>query len=229
MAIRLTAAKRATLVTLTTVFALLLAGPGNAATNGNSHRALWPSNPPTDRIIIDIVTVIGSGCPTGTAAVAVSPDNEAFTVTYSNYLAQVGVGSKPTDFRKNCQLNLRVHVPQGFTYAIAQADYRGFASLARGATGVQRANYYFQGSSQTVFANHNLRGPLGDDWQATDTVSVDALVYAPCGEQRNFNINTELRVDKGTSNPNTTTSFVTMDSTDGSIKTLYHFDWKRCP
>ncbi len=228
MAVSLTAARRATLVTITTVLALLLGAPGHAAV-GNDSRAFWPSNPPTDRIIIDVVTVNGSGCRAGTAAVAVSPDNEAFTVTYSEYLAQVGVGSKPTDFRKNCQLNLRVHVPQGFTYAIAQADYRGFASLVRGAKATQRANYYFQGSSQTVFASHPLTGPLEDDWQATDTVAVDALVYAPCGEQRNFNINTELRVDKGTSNPNTTTSFVAMDSTDGSIKTLYHFDWKRCP
>jgi len=228
MAVSLTAARRATLVTLTTVVALLLSAPGQAAVT-KGHQSFWPTTPPPDRIIIDVVTVNGSGCPAGTAAVAVSPDNEAFTVTYSDYLAQVGVGSRPTDFRKNCQLNLRVHVPSGFTYAIAQADYRGFASLERGATAQQRANYYFQGSSQTVFANHPLRGPLSDDWQATDTVEVDALVYHPCGEQRNFNINTELRVNVGTSNPRTTTSFVAMDSTDGSIKTLYHFSWKRCP
>ncbi|CAM5378677.1 hypothetical protein SALBM311S_06184 [Streptomyces alboniger] len=32
----------------------------------------------------------GSGCPQGTAAVAVSEDNTAFTVTYSDYLAQAG-------------------------------------------------------------------------------------------------------------------------------------------
>ena len=77
--------------------------------------------PPTDHIVIDVITVNGSGCPAGTAAVAVSPDNTAFTVTYSDYLAQVGIGSVPTDFRKNCQLNILVHVPQGFTYAIASA------------------------------------------------------------------------------------------------------------
>ena len=55
---------------------------------------------------------------------------------------------EPTDFRKNCQLNLRVNVPQGFTYGIAQADYRGFAHLERGAYAIQKANYYFQGMSQ---------------------------------------------------------------------------------
>jgi hypothetical protein len=184
--------------------------------------------PPSDRIVIDVVTVNGSGCPAGTAAVAVSPDNTAFTVTFSNFLAQVGIGSKPTDFRKNCQLNILVHVPQGFTYAIAEADYRGFASLAQGATGMQLANYYFQGTPMTTLKSHQVRGPFLDDWLATDLVDIAALVFAPCGALRNLNINTELRAVVGTSNPRTTTSFIMMDSADGSITTTYHFAWKRC-
>ncbi|MER5719555.1 DUF4360 domain-containing protein [Streptomyces sp. NPDC002132] len=185
-------------------------------------------NPPPDKIVITIATVNGSGCPAGTAAVAVSADNTAFTVTYSDYLAQVGGNSDPTAFRKNCQLNLKVHVPQGFTYAIASADYRGFASLQPGATAVQRASYYFQGSSSTVFKNHNLNGAYNDNWQATDTTDWAQLVYAPCGVQRNFNINTELRVNAGTSSPGKV-SFMTMDSTDGDISTTYHMAWKECP
>jgi len=184
--------------------------------------------PPPDHITIDIVTINGSGCPAGTAAVAVSEDNKAFTVTYSDYLAQVGVGAKPTDLRKNCQLNLRVNVPQGFTYGIASADYRGFAHLEQGAYSVQKANYYFQGMSQTEQISHRYNGPVSEDWQATDTTEVAAIVYSPCGEKRNFNINTELRVYGGTSNTTTTTSFMTMDSTDGSLETTYHFAWKHC-
>jgi len=191
--------------------------------------ASWPSTPPPDKIIIDVASVNGSGCRPGSAAVAVSEDNEAFTVTYSEFLAQVGVGALPTDFRKNCQISLKVHVPSGFTYAIAQADYRGFAHLVRGATGLERANYYFQGQSPTAFVNHPFNGPLEDNWQTTDTTDIAALVYHPCGELRNFNINTELRVGAGTSDPKKTTSFMAMDSTDGSIKTTYHFHWKTCP
>ncbi|MGK5544605.1 DUF4360 domain-containing protein [Streptomyces sp. URMC 127] len=185
--------------------------------------------PPPDRIVIDVVGVNGSGCPAGTANVTVSPDNTAFTVTYSSYTAQVGVGAKPTDFRKNCQLSLNVHVPQGFTYAVAKADYRGFAHLEKGATGLQRATYYFQGMSQSTYVNHPFTGALHDNWQASDSTGIDALVYAPCGAVRYFNINTELRVDAGSSDPTRTTSLLAMDSTDGSINTLYHFAWKPCP
>ncbi|WP_084654088.1 DUF4360 domain-containing protein [Nocardia altamirensis] len=184
---------------------------------------------PPGKITIEVVTVNGSGCPKDTAAVAVAPDNTAFTVTYSQYTAAVGPGSGPMDFRKNCQLNLKVNVPQGFTYGIAQADYRGFASLAKGATALERARYYFQGNSPTDFVDHTFKGPFADDWQETDKTEVSAIVYAPCGERRNFNINTQLRVDAGKSDPKKDTSFITMDSTDGSINTTYHFAWKECP
>ncbi|GHE34499.1 hypothetical protein GCM10017673_41630 [Streptosporangium violaceochromogenes] len=189
----------------------------------------WPTVPPPDKIIIDVVTVNGSGCRPGTTAVAVSPDNMAFTVTYSDFLAQVGVGAKPTDFRKNCQLNLLVHVPQGFTYAVAQTDYRGFAHLEDGASGEEKANYYFQGHSQTTAMSHKLQGPFENNWQNTDVNDVAQLVYMPCGELRSFNINTELRVNAGTSDTTKTTSFMTMDSTDANISTTYHFSWKQCP
>ncbi|RPE44253.1 uncharacterized protein DUF4360 [Streptomyces sp. Ag109_O5-1] len=185
-------------------------------------------DPPPDKIVITIATVNGSGCPQGTTAVAVSEDNTAFTVTYSAYLAQAGGNSDPTALRRNCQLNLVVHVPQGFTYAIASADYRGYASLQSGATGTQRASYYFQGSSNTAAASHPFSGPYDDNWQATDTTDWAQLVWAPCGVQRNFNINTELRVNAGTANPGKV-SFMTMDSTDGDISTVYHMAWKECP
>ena len=184
--------------------------------------------PPSDQVTVDVVTVNGSGCPKGTASVTELPDNTSFTVTYSDYLASAGGGSAPTDFRKNCQLSLLVHVPQGFTYAIARADYRGYAYLQSGATGEERANYYFQGDSQTTPSSHVINGPYNDDWDFSDTADAGALVYAPCGESRGFNINTELRVRAGASNPANSTNLMTMDDTRGSVNTVYHFSWKHC-
>lgn len=180
---------------------------------------------PPGKITVDVVTVNGSGCPAGTAAVAVSDDNTAFTVTYSDYTAQAGSGSSPTDFRKNCQLNLRVHYPQGFTFGIAKADYRGFAHLPRGAKGMQRASYYFSGSSSTGTSTHNINGPKTDNWQFTDSTDVAEIVFAPCGMVRHLNVNTEVRVS---TNPSNQPAFVSMDSTDGSVNTRYQFAWKRC-
>ncbi|MEU8890549.1 DUF4360 domain-containing protein [Streptomyces sp. NPDC048442] len=184
---------------------------------------------PQGRVTINLVQVNGSGCRPGSATVAVAPDNTAFTVTYSEYLAQVGQGAKPTDFRKNCQLGLRVNVPQGYTYAVVQADYRGFADLERGASATQKASYYFQGTSGTDRRSHAFRGPYKGDWQASDRTGLEALIFAPCGVTRNFNINTEVLVNAGSSDTSKTNSFMTMDSSDGSFNTKYHFSWKKCP
>ncbi|MET9468081.1 DUF4360 domain-containing protein [Streptomyces sp. NPDC006544] len=183
---------------------------------------------PPGRITVEVAGANGSGCPAGTTQVAAAPDNTAFTVTYSDYLAQTGAGSAGTEFRKNCQLALRVHVPQGFTYAIARADYRGFASLQRGAFGQQRAGYYFQGAAPTARTVHQFNGAYADNWQASDQTGYADLVWAPCGEVRNLNVNTELRVYPGSSSPQAL-SFMSMDSTDGSVSTVYHFEWKECP
>ncbi|GAB4000650.1 DUF4360 domain-containing protein [Glycomyces albus] len=204
---------------LAAVMVTAIAGPASAERHF--------TNAPDDQILIDVATVNGSGCPAGTAAVAVSEDNTSFTVTYSEYLAQAGGGSSPIDFRKNCQLNLIVHVPHGFTFAIAKTDYRGFAHLEPGASGMQRASYYFTGQSQTDSSTHLLQAPYSDNWQFTDVVEAPQLVYRPCGEERNFNINTEIRVGAGTDRD--LLSFMAMDSVDGDIESTYHFAWLTCP
>jgi len=182
-----------------------------------------------NNITVDVVSANGSGCPQNSADVSVSTDAQAFTVTYSQYTAQSGAGAQPTDFRMNCQLGLNVHIPQGLTYAIAGADYRGYAHLQAGAQGQESAYYYFQGEPHTTRISHTFAGPADRDWETSDRVGVAALSYLPCGEERNLNINTELRVAGSRSDHrNETTSFLTMDSTDGSISTVYHLAWRSC-
>jgi hypothetical protein len=209
-----------TLVTGATLLASL-AAPAAAATAA-------PVATPADKMAITVVAANGSGCPRGTASVTVSPDNQAFTVTYSQFTAQAGASTKPTDFRKNCQLALNVHVPQGYTYAIAGTDYRGFAHLERGASATETASYYFQGEPRSTRIAHAFAGPIDGDWQRTDSVAISSLSFLPCGEMRYLNVNTELRTSAGSSDARRTTSFVTMDSTDGNLDTVYHVAWKKC-
>ncbi|WP_229072866.1 DUF4360 domain-containing protein [Actinoplanes sp. DH11] len=200
--------------------ALAAASPATAA-------AAAPSPTPDEMMVIDVGSVNGSGCDNDSATVTVSPDNKAFTVSYSEYLAQVGPEAKPTDFRKNCLLQLQIKVPNGFTFAIATADYRGFADLQKGAYADQIAGYYFQGYSQTNHTQHRIKGPFNDNWQRTDQVGIASLNFLNCGDRRNLNINTELRVNRGTSDRKLT-SFITMDATDGNLDTIYRIAWKKC-
>jgi hypothetical protein len=182
---------------------------------------------PTEKITLDIKTINGSGCPAGTATASadVASDNTAFTVHYTNFTAKAGGGASALEARKNCQINVLVHVPQGFTYAIASAEYRGFAHLESGASALEQANYYFTGTSPTARVRHTFPGPLHGVWRAVDTTDVADLVFAPCGESRNLNINAELRADAGGSAGG---SFIEMDSEHASVDTIYHFAWKDC-
>lgn len=186
--------------------------------------AAQPDAPPAEPAAIGAVTVNGSGCPAGTATAIASRDNRSLTVTYDGYYAWRGSGASATEFRRNCQLSMQVRPPAGYTYTITSAEYRGFAYLAAGATAMQGANYYFQGVSETTSLRHNFTGPMTDFWRTTDSSSeLRELGYAPCGNLRNLNINTELRVSPGSADPEAT-SFITMDST-----LVYRLSWRRCP
>jgi len=213
MSVRLTNVRLLLLAALTSFFVL----PGTASAEA----------PPLEGITLDVVSVNGSGCPPGTADVSMLPDGTGFRVVYRDFVARAGGSANPVEFRKNCQLNVLVHVPQGFTFAIASADYRGRARLEAGATALQRTNYYFQGSPDNNVADHTFAGPLFSGWQTSDYTPVTELVYAPCGEYRSVNVNTELRVDPGSVNEGKVSS-MSMRASDGNVNTIVHFQWKQC-
>jgi hypothetical protein len=200
------------LAALTSVFAT----PGVAATEAV----------PPEKIVLEVVSVNGSGCPPGTTEVVSLIDGTGFRVIYREFLARAGGDVAATDFRKNCQLNVLVHVPQGFTFAIASADYRGRARLESGASALQRTNYYFQGSPDNNYVDHNFAGPLFSGWQTTDATPVTELVFAPCGEYRSVNVNTELRVNEGANSAKV--SSMSMRASEGNVDTIVHFAWKQC-
>ncbi|GLZ30974.1 hypothetical protein Lesp02_31630 [Lentzea sp. NBRC 105346] len=168
---------------------------------------------------VEVVTANGSGCRAGTTDISTS--GRTFTINYRAFLAQAGGGAGPVEFRKNCQLNLRVSVPAGYTYALARTSYRGFAHLEAGANALHRLNIYFQGMPQTTSVSFPFNGPRSDDWQTTYRPDVASIVWAPCGEARNLNVNAELRVNLGTSD-RSRRSFMLAESSRGVVRT------KRC-
>jgi hypothetical protein len=220
MTVRQSGARWITLATVITLSALAL--PGQALGSGSTAAAAPPSTPVT----VSVQTVNGSGCPAGTAAVTMMPDNTCFRITYSDFIARAGGTAPATDFRKNCQVNLLVYIPQGFTFAVARADYQGRLRLGAGASALERSNYYYQGSSDDNYVDHPINGPGSGTWHTVDVTDDQELVYAPCGAVRGLNINTELRVDAGTAT--TTTNYISLRASEGDVYTLVQFQWKQC-
>ena len=220
MAIRMIRGRRGLLAMSALAVAAVTVVPVSAAMTSAAETV---ADVPSDPITVEVVSINGSGCPAGSATVKPLADNTGFTVAYSSYAAQANGAAAPTEFRENCQLGLKLHFPQGFTFAVAQAEYSGTAQLAPGTTGLERANYYFQGSSDDNYSDHKFYGPLYGRWKVSDTAA--ALVYAPCANDRILNVNTELRVDDGST---TSASSLRMTASSGDVNSIYHFSWKRC-
>ncbi len=150
-------------------------------------------------------------------------DKSGFRIRYYDFVAYSGGGAALVERRKNCQIGVLITVPAGWTFAIAEAEYRGRARLHSGATALQRTNYYWQGSSENSSTEETFTGPLGGFWSTRDVAPV--LIYTPCTAQRVLNVNTELRVDGGTSGY---TSSMSMNTGEGDVDTLFNVSWTRC-
>ncbi|MDT5035200.1 MAG: hypothetical protein QOE03_385 [Micromonosporaceae bacterium] len=214
-------AKRAAFAGLIAAAVLGFSGPALAGSTPSAVAAF--DAPPTAVITLEVTIINGSGCPGNSATATMLPDNSGFRVVYQDFIARDGGTAAPTEFRQNCQINVVVHIPQGFTFAIASADYRGRANLVAGASALERTNYYFQGSSANNFVDHTFTGPLHAAWHTTDVTAVAEVVFAACGVDRSLNMNTELRVNS----PGGASS-MSLRSSDGDVDTVVHFGWKHC-
>ncbi|MGP3971133.1 DUF4360 domain-containing protein [Streptomyces sp. 6N223] len=175
---------------------------------------------------VSLVSVNGSGCPAGTVKVGMASGGSTLTIVYSDFLAWAGPGAAPEDIRKNCAIGLQVDAPAGYTYAIRGLDYDGFAHLENGAVGLQQAQYYFQGSTDGTEVEHDFSGPYDGSLSSSDDIPQEDLVWAPCDQTRNLNVNTELRVDPASSGSGAV-NMMAMESTDVPGTTL-ELAWKQC-
>lgn len=172
------------------------------------------------------ITYAGTGCPAGSVADNVSPDLQALTLLFDEYFAEVGPGVPYNQRRKNCQILIDLDFPQGWTYTLFTVDYRGYVSLDPDVSAFQQSSYYFAGQQQTARLATRMYGPLDSNFQIRDTLTINSLVWAPCGAQRALNINTEVRADN-TRNPNGH-GLITTDSIDATLKQIYGLRWERC-
>jgi hypothetical protein len=189
-----------------------------------------PGEPAPAGATIAKIDVKGSGCRGDSAAVALSPDRRAFTITYSEFLAQAGGDARGSEQRRDCRMTIKVSVPSGFTFGVTGIDHRGYAQLAKGAHAEHRGTYDFGdarfGRDRAVRGDSTLKGPMDGEWQGR-TAAERGLVMAPCGQANTVNVSSELLVNAGPS-ARTTTSYVTMDSTDGDFRSVFSWAWGKC-
>lgn len=165
----------------------------------------------------------GSGCPGGSASVALSPDQSAISILFDQYVVEAG-GTK-SFARKNCNIAVPVHVPQGYSVAVMAIDYRGFVQLPAGARANLTVNYFLAGQGRGVTSSKRFFGATSQDYLTSDRLGLESIVWSGCGADTILRANTSMLVN---TNSRREQAMATVDSADIEAGLVYHIQWKTC-
>ena len=162
----------------------------------------------------------GTGCPTGSASVALSPDNKSLSILFNSFLVETN-RSRMVD-RKNCDIAVPVHVPQGLSVSVINIDYRGFNSLPAGTMSQFNAEYFFAGTRGPAYSR-TFTGPQTGNYVLRNNLIATAVSWSACGQDVNLRANTSLFVRSNGQN-----AMSTVDSADLRAGLIYSLQWRRC-
>lgn len=195
-----------------------------------SEGALAQDAPEWNELKIKRITYAGRGCRGPTSTDIISLDRKAFTVIFSDFLAEVGPGANGGRKKIKCKVTIDLQVPNGWSYHIFNSTYRGYLFLEEDVTAYFTSSYNFQGMGNANEPSKRDRIILTSDnndfFQADFQNEYSPVVWAPCGKQRAVTINTELELEKKKGSPNS--GFFAIDSLDGEFHQKFHIAWKRC-
>ena len=135
------------------------------------------------------VSVLGSGCPYGSADVRADSSNTIFDIRLSEYVVRSGPNTAASDWRKNCKLTLNLQFDEGFQFTTLNTDMRGYAIIPSGVQGRCLNTVDFTGEKGEVEYDLTLEGGEGP---FTMSSRADALAWSPCGGSTAImNLNTQ--------------------------------------
>ena len=166
----------------------------------------------------------GTGCPSGTASVTLSPDNSAVSILFDSYITEAGHVTGRTVDRKSCNISVPVQVPNGYSVSVFQVDYRGYNLVPRGGMARFDAEYFWAGSRGPRISR-TFMGPTNDNFSLTDNLLAQTMVWTPCGASVNLRVNTSMM---SKSNTRGEQAMSMVDSADISSGLIYHIQYRRC-
>lgn len=165
----------------------------------------------------------GTGCPAGTASAVLSPDQNEISIMFDQFVAEAGGDTRRTVDRKACDLGIPIHVPQGYSLAVIQTDFRGYNLVSRGGMNRLNTEYFWANQRGPVYSNV-FRGPQNDDYFTSNGVMVEGVVWTPCGLSTNLRIRATIMTQTSRNEQ----SMMTVDSADVSAGLIYHIQWRQC-
>jgi hypothetical protein len=208
--------RRWTLLTGTVVLLLSVSLPAPAHADG----------PDPNRPHVVSLAYGGTGCPQGSASHSFSADRTTFTQIYDDFVASVGAGAVAGEARKDCELDLGIHVPPGLTLSELDLNVRGFVQLGAGLS-----------ARTTVTVDDGIRtppqkfvrsfdGPITSDYVLAAHADVNTLVTEGCDTVRDVTVVIATSINPA---PSLVGGQLTVDSLDGSLTPSLRVAVEHCP
>lgn len=172
------------------------------------------------------ITFSGTGCSSANADAMISPDGQALTVFFSEFTVATPASQKAAAYKRSyCDVKMTVSAPQGWTYAVVGADYRGYGAIGNKskvaftvAHATDSIGWQYQKPMTKV-------GPFADEFLESRTFNADSRSWAPCTTKERF-INLRSIVDLWSAKGNA--DLFTVDSLDSSLSSKFSIQWRQC-
>ncbi|SPO05167.1 uncharacterized protein DNG_07853 [Cephalotrichum gorgonifer] len=148
------------------------------------------------------LSLLGTGCPAGTADVQIDATGELFEATFSAYEVLTGPNTRASDWRKNCKLTMNLEFDRGFQFAVMGTDMLGYAEIPDGASGFCKNTFSFTGQTSSggidkVDFEVALDGHYSGDFDLHADPGI--FSWSPCdGSTAILNMNTQCAISPTT-------------------------------
>lgn len=177
-----------------------------------------------DSITMGVPNYSGTGCPAGSAALVLSPDASQLSVLFDVYTVEANA-TRRVD-RKNCNLNVPIHVPSGYSISVIEMDYRGFSSVPDGASADLDVDAFFAGVRSYGPRHHRgFKTKTKGDFYVHNKIERKDIVWSPCGKDVNLKIHSSLIA---TTNSKGEQTLAAVDSLDINAGLIYQINWQAC-
>lgn len=191
----------------------------------------FAQSPAPGEIKIKRFTATGTACKKGKIAVNLSPDSQALTLLFDDFIVEAKP-NKALDI-ETCAVRIALDVPTGWTFAIFNVDVRGYVSLERGLEANQKI---VLDSAHSVRERDTMTfvGPYDGDYIHSANIAVTSKDWLPCN-RRNNDHNLLVKAS-GVIKRNRDArrdglkpiGIMTVDSLDGHLSQTYRLAWSRC-
>jgi hypothetical protein len=177
----------------------------------------------------------GDGCRNGRVTAITAPDGSSFSLLFDEFSVEAGGVVNKAVASRSCRVRFDVQVPVKKKLKVLRLDYRGFASLPKGAKAYVNTAHGMQAVGRNPVRTQ-ARSEIGGaaEKEFLFTQKVDSTSEIDCGKKGAFDLDVKLGVEayqlvgRAAMIPIKGSAVAFLDSIDGGASVTYLLQLKSC-